>query len=182
MKKIASALLFAALAALLFFLAGQKAPPSSASDGGDAPKTAAARPFHELERKGLPSPSPDPACAGCHKGAPHKSDRRTRAFLNQHASFFTCLGCHTSGAGVTLARHEEDGRITASIGGAAAAAPTVSGSTHTLSGARFVERPGDCKSCHSRASGFFKANSFYNEYRQRLLEDLDVLALMENGL
>lgn len=177
MKRLVS--LAAALAIGLLIASVLLYRDSSRSLATEATRTKTS--FHAPERKGMPEQKSDPACAGCHKGAPHSQNPRERAFLNQHAGFMSCGVCHAAGNGLSLSREEDGSRIIARIGGSPLAPPTVSGKVHTLGGAAFAARPGGCRTCHERGSAFFSNARFYDPYRRGLLEDLDVLAAMENS-
>lgn len=179
MKRIIPALLL--LAAALLLMLAALGPAQEKASRPERAQAKAPGAFHSAERKGIPNVPPDTACKDCHKAAPHEANRGVRAFLNQHAAYLSCLVCHANGPGVRLARGGEQVRISVTLDGKTPEPPKVIGKDHALAGARFVPRPGECRTCHSRNSKFLTENRFFDDYRMRLLEDLDVLPAMENA-
>lgn len=50
------------------------------------------RPFHK--RPAAKMQTSDTLCAVCHDPLPHRASTRARSFLNMHARFIACEGCH----------------------------------------------------------------------------------------
>ena len=51
--------------------------------------------FHQTEERHFLPMDDQEGCLTCHSIWPHKQDRRTRAFHNQHSRFMSCMVCHT---------------------------------------------------------------------------------------
>lgn len=179
-KKAASLLL---LMVLILALAYYLAPPS-AKPGGAAkpPPPSTGSGYHSQE---TPKTPPATGCQKCHKGLPHGKNPQTRAFLNLHVHTMACQACHADLSGLTPAR--EGGQKTGLIkinyqDGKTVGEPEVAGRVHTYpGGARFLERGPACQTCHARYASFLAAPGLFDDYRKRILEDLDVTPHLERG-
>ena len=165
------------LAGLLFNFSERETRKVSAVPPAAAPKNA----FHVREEL---KPPPDTGCASCHKGAPHEKNRSVRAFLNLHTGKLACQVCHADSQGMTYAKmgEGEKAQVMALIGGRPIAAPSVAGVIHTFAeGASFRPSGPPCNSCHARNGKIVSVPGLYDDYRRRLIEELDVLPLLEQG-
>lgn len=52
--------------------------------------------FHTEQIEWIPQIDSQENCLRCHSLFPHKKDRKTRAFNNQHSLVFSCLVCHSN--------------------------------------------------------------------------------------
>lgn len=180
-KSLVSALLVALLAGGIYYLTDH-APHRR---GGPATQvkavTPTANPFHGSTVAPSDVPMPQSPCAACHKRAPHGANRRLAAFLNLHSRALDCTGCHAQGV-FTLSRDQATGFIFAFAGGVPVKPPLLEGRTHSLGqGLTFALRPQPCGECHRRGSRLLATPGLYDEYRRRLLEDLDVLPAVEES-
>lgn len=133
--------------------------------------------FHARDRTELP-PATGPGCSDCHAATPHSKKRVVRAFLNAHVADLDCSVCHFKGAAV-FKRFDSSGREVASGGDVHAARRDGAGHAPVdwrAHDANLARSGPSCRECHRRGGGLLSVPGLYDEYRKRLLEDLDVLA------
>ncbi len=189
LRNLASALLLAALVwggheFILF--AGGGGPSVAVPEA----KMLERKSFHATDRAATaPTPLQTPSCAECHDAAPHDKNPKYRAFINLHTISMDCGPCHLEGKTLQHVQAGKEGfsqirtRLRTGKEGEGSALPEAeySEGTHVLpDGVSLVRTPPDCQTCHRRGSRFLKEPGLYEEYRRRVLEDLDVLVLLRD--